>query len=231
MSHHSIYSILSGKTHVYLIKDGDSAMLVDAGPLRSSDMVTAAILKSGTDLRQLKGIIMTHTHKDHSESLLKFREVIGAPIMVHYSEAPCLEQGFTPIPLGTMLLTGFISWLGRTYGSNWPKYPPVKPDILVQERLDLQSYGFDGYIIHTPGHTEGSMSLILPEGSAFIGDSLMGVGLNTVMPAFANDLPALYKSWKILLDTGSEIFYPSHGGPVTRNQLVKEYQKRVKNEK
>ena len=227
MPHHSIYPFLSGKTHVYLIKDQGSAILVDAGPLRSLDNVTSGIINSGTDLQQLKGIVMTHTHKDHSQALLKLKEITGAPIFVHQLEAPNLEKGYTPIPLGTVFIPRLISWMGRTYGSRWAYYPPVKPDILVQDRLDLASWGMEGYIIHTPGHTEGSVSLILPEGSAFVGDSLMGVALNTVLPLFANDLPVLYKSWKLLLDTGAHIFYPSHGRPVTREQLEREYAKRV----
>jgi hydroxyacylglutathione hydrolase len=229
MAHHSIYSILSGRTHIYLVKNHDAALLVDAGPLKSSDMVTLAIINSGTDLRQIKGIVMTHTHKDHSQALLKFKETTRAPVMVHQLEAENLEQGYTPIPIGTVLTTRIISWMGRTYGSQWPYYPPVKPDILLQDKFDLQSYGIDGYIIHTPGHTAGSVSLILAEGSAFVGDSLMGTAITTVMPIFANDIPTLYKSWKILLDTGSEIFYPSHGQPLTRMQLEREYVKRSEN--
>lgn len=227
MPHHSIYSILSGKTHVYLIKNQDAAILVDAGPLRSADAVTMAIFSSGTDLKQIKGIVMTHTHKDHSEALLKLKETIGTPILVHQLEAENLEKGFTPIPTGTRLIPALISWMGRTYGSRWPYYPPVKPDILLQDRLDLQSYGIDGYIIHTPGHTAGSVSLVLTEGSAFVGDCVMGILPNTVMPHFANDLPGLYKTWKRLLDTGAQIFYPSHGRPVTRVQLEKELAKRL----
>jgi glyoxylase-like metal-dependent hydrolase (beta-lactamase superfamily II) len=225
MTHYSIYSILSGKTHVYIIKNPEAALLVDAGPLRYSDSVKAAIIKSGTDLRMIKAIVMTHTHKDHSEALLKFKEMTGAPVIVHEKEALNLEQGFTPIPLGTRLIPRFISWLGRTQGSRWPYYPPVKPDILLEDSFDLQSYGFDGYIMHTPGHTAGSVSLILKEGSAFVGDSMVGLAPNSIMPYFADDLPELYKTWKRLLDTGAQIFYPSHGRPVTREQVERELRK------
>ncbi len=230
MPHYSIYSIASGKTHVYLIKNQGSALLIDAGHLRYSDSVMASIRKSGTDLKQIKGIVMTHTHKDHSEALLKFKELTGAPVIVHEKEALNLEQGFTPIPLGTRLIPRFISWLGRSRGSRWPYYPPVRPDILLQDRFDLHPYGFDGYIIHTPGHTEGSVSLVLNEGSAFVGDCMVGLEPKSIMPYFANDLQELYKSWKVLLGTGAGIFYPSHGRPVTKEQVEREYRKRVKNE-
>jgi hydroxyacylglutathione hydrolase len=58
------------------------------------------------------------------------------------------------------------------------RYTPADCDILVEERYDLNDLGFKGYIIHTPGHSPGSISVILENEIAIVGDTLFGVSEN-----------------------------------------------------
>jgi hydroxyacylglutathione hydrolase len=50
------------------------------------------------------------------------------------------------------------------------RFDGVEPDILTDEGMDLLAFGVNGRIVHTPGHTAGSISLVLDSGEAFVGD-------------------------------------------------------------
>jgi hydroxyacylglutathione hydrolase len=54
--------------------------------------------------------------------------------------------------------------------SNATEFDEVEPEILVDEEMDLLEFGVNGRIVHTPGHTSGSISLLLDSGEAFVGD-------------------------------------------------------------
>lgn len=142
-------------------------------------------------------------------------------------DAGYLEQGFGPLPRGTSWYSAIISWLGRNFMYGMGKFQSVSPDITLKEKLDLERYGMEGYIIPTPGHTSGSQSLIIGE-HAFIGDDMFGIFRNTVLPPFADDMPSLLKSWEEILDTGCKMFYPGHGRVIERPRIEDELRKRRK---
>lgn len=88
--------------------------------------------------------------------------------------------------------------------------------VLGDEGLYLQEYGIPGKIIHTPGHTAGSVSVVLETGEAFVGDLAMNkfpLGLGPGLPIFAEDIQAVKESWKLLLEQGVEKVFPAHGKP------------------
>jgi len=69
----------------------------------------------------------------------------------------------------------------------------------------LRDFGIPGKILHTPGHTQGSISLLLDDGSAFVGDVAMNyfrlLGLKK-RPLVAENYEAVFKSWEKLLSAG-----------------------------
>ncbi len=86
-------------------------------------------------------------------------------------------------------------------------------DIIVDDEYDLSEYGVDGKIVTTPGHTLGSLSIILDKTTAIIGDSLMAFVQNSKpkKPIIAYDLGIVKKSMNELIDMGIEEYYLSHG--------------------
>jgi len=105
----------------------------------------------------------------------------------------------------------------------YTNYPPASADITFDAQFDLNPFGLDAYLLHTPGHSVGSTSVIVHHEIAIVGDALFGVFRNSAFPPFA-DLPlVLIESWKRLLDTGCNLFLPAHGGEVTREVLLREY--------
>ncbi|HAX69802.1 MAG TPA: hypothetical protein DCY14_09360, partial [Anaerolineae bacterium] len=53
-------------------------------------------------------------------------------------------------------------------------FEAVEPDIILEKEMSLKNFGVDGEIVFTPGHTKGSLSVMLPNQEAIIGDVMMG---------------------------------------------------------
>lgn len=88
----------------------------------------------------------------------------------------------------------------------------------------LNSIGIDGKILYTPGHTRDSISVILSDGRAFVGDAAMnflrltGVGRH---PIYVEDINMVYASWKRLIEQGAKVIYPAHGRPFSARELAR----------
>ncbi len=105
------------------------------------------------------------------------------------------------------------------------RYKPSRYDILVNEKYDLSSIAFPGYILHTPGHSPGSVSVIIDDEIAIVGDTMFGMIRKSVFPPLAYDPKLMIKSWGKLLDTGCTTYLPAHGGERTREVLKRQYKK------
>jgi len=101
---------------------------------------------------------------------------------------------------------------------------PNKVDIILSdEDYPLKEFGIQGKILFTPGHSRGSISVVLDTGEAFVGDSAMSgfpltIGPN--LPVFAEDLSLLKESWTKLIDNGAKTIYPGHGKPFPIEKLI-----------
>ncbi|MDT8393214.1 MAG: hypothetical protein RQ761_05190 [Bacteroidales bacterium] len=71
--------------------------------------------------------------------------------------------------------------------------------------------------------TADSLSVIVDNEIAIVGDALFGISRRSVMPPFANDRALMVKSWHKLLETGCNIFLPGHGSEVDRILLEYSY--------
>ena len=83
-----------------------------------------------------------------------------------------------------------------------------------EEDFSLREYGIDGKVVFTPGHSPGSISVVLDTGEAFVGDMAMNgppLTLSPSLPIFAEDISAVKTSWKKLIDKGANKVYPAHG--------------------
>jgi glyoxylase-like metal-dependent hydrolase (beta-lactamase superfamily II) len=171
----------------------------------------------------LQLIVLTHTHYDHCGSLKALKDFTEAKVLVHKAEAENLRQGYRAFPKGTMWFSKIVSAIGRAFAKKLGEYPPVTPDITISKKFDLRGYGIDGYILPTPGHTAGSISVVIEDRHAIVGDTLFNIFKHSVFPPYADDQEALLKSWGELLAIGCEYFYPGHGRPFTKDIFKKTY--------
>ena len=69
--------------------------------------------------------------------------------------------------------------------------------------------------------------MVIDDEIAIAGDSVIGTMPGSPFPPFADDVPLLLRSWKKIIDTGCRSFLPGHGKPVSREEMINEYEKRM----
>ena len=217
ISYHVI-PIPMGTSNAYLVYGSDSTLLIDAGNKGKIRYLEATLKHEGLDISDIDIVILTHTHYDHVGCLAGIKEKSGAKVLVHRDEANFLVDGCTPFPKGIMWFSKIIYQIGHGFFSGRAKYPPVVPDILVDGECELLT-SVPIRILPTPGHTSGSVCVIINDECAIVGDTLFSVIPGSVCPPFADDGTELVKSWQKLLLTGCRIFYPGHGKPFSRERL------------
>lgn len=225
MSKLKIIPILAGVGHVYLVITEAGFFLVDTGTKGFENKILKAITSRGLHIELLQFIFLTHTHYDHAGCAAFLKDKTGTKIIVQASEADKLKAGFHRVPDGTNPLFKVISFMGKRVSKLYNVFQPVEPDIVFDNDLDLSMFGINGKIIHTPGHTSGSSTLII-ENNAFVGDCLFNI-MHKTYPPFANDEDELLKSWKKLLEQNAKVYYPAHGKRLKKEILLKEYQERI----
>ena len=119
--------------NVYIIGAGESLFLVD--PTCSPDRILAALGD-----RVPAAIVLTHQHWDHMGAAAAMREATGAPVIAHELDAPYIE--------GTMRLP-----------NEHHEFEPCKVDRVVVHDEIVQIGQIAWRVIHTPGHSPGSMCL------------------------------------------------------------------------
>ncbi len=218
----TIYQVNEGRSNSYLVLDDDVSILIDTG-LENSKTGLIKKLDHLLGERSLSYLVLTHTHFDHVGNAAMLKETYKAKVIVQESESENLKRGKTLIPQGTNPLTRFLVKIGRTI-KQFNEYSPVEPDYLAGEKHFLTP---KCYLIHTPGHSKGSMSLIVNDEVALVGDAMVGIFWWSIFPAFADDVPSMITSWNKLLKTGCNIFLPGHGTPDSRKLLEKQYRKHM----
>lgn len=190
--------------------------MVDGGAPKKAKEFTKATEKIGINPHEIKLIILTHGHWDHIGSIKEIKELTGAKIAMHHLEKEWLEKSLKPMPPG---VTTWGHTLGKIITMFLPfiSIPGTNVDIVIgNEGLFLDGYGVAGKVIHTPGHSSGSVSILLETGEAFVGDMAMNkfpLRFSPGLPIFAEDPVKLNESWKLLLGQGAKMIYPSHGEP------------------
>lgn len=162
-------------------------VLVDAG-------VSPLVLKRFAEEVEL--ILLTHCHYDHTAYLAEIAHLTGAEIAIHHRDAPFIMDALRS-----------ASWI---FGS----MPPVKEaDILLEDGDVL--HGME--VIHTPGHTQGSICLYQRgEKILFSGDTVFTDGAFGRFDLPGGDVAALSRSLERISALDVEGLYPGHGTPVER---------------
>jgi glyoxylase-like metal-dependent hydrolase (beta-lactamase superfamily II) len=190
--------------------------MVDGGAPKKAKEFTKAIEKIGINTHDIKLIILTHGHWDHIGSVKEIKELTGAKIALHHLEKEWLEKSLKPMPPGVTTWGRILSKI-MTMFLPFISIPGTNVEIVIgNEGLSLEEYGIPGKVIYTPGHSCGSVSVLLETGEAFVGDMAMNMfplRFSPGLPIFAEDLLKLKESWESLLDQGAKMIYPSHGEP------------------
>jgi glyoxylase-like metal-dependent hydrolase (beta-lactamase superfamily II) len=213
-----VHPISLGRVQAFLLVDRDQAVLVDAGSSPGHvDKVLTAMGRLGLEPSDLSLIVVTHAHADHCGALSEIHHRTGAQVAIQEGGAEVLRLGISAEIRPTGPLTRLFTLLVKRA----PGYAGVDPDTVFGEELDLYPFGVDGRVLHTPGHTPCSSSVLLPNGEALVGDLVMGMPRPRVarLPTFATNPAQAQSSIRELLDLGVQTFYTAHGGPFVAEQV------------
>jgi len=221
-----ITRVLAGRSNVFLFSKGDKNILVDTSPASRWKKLDRRLKGLGVD--RLEALILTHTHYDHAGNAARLQDKYKTKVIVHRSEGSFLARGEAIVPKGTNFLGRLlIDHLGRKLAPRL-HCPPCPPDILVDDVLPLAGFGFNARIVHTPGHSPGSQSVVVDDEIAIVGDAMFGVFPDSVFPPFGNDARQMVESWGKLLASGCRLFLPAHGTANSRQLVQEDYNKRIR---
>lgn len=127
------------------------ALVVDPGD--QIDSVLSIVAKHGLTV---KAIVITHAHIDHIGGAQKLKQATGAPVYMNLNDTEL--QKMMPVQAG---------WLGT------PTPEAVEIDVSAKDGDKLLVGATEVQVLHTPGHTQGSIGLWMPaEGKLVAGDTL-----------------------------------------------------------
>lgn len=173
----------------------NDAMIVDPG-----DNIAQILDRLRVHSLQLKQIVVTHAHIDHVGGAQLLKRLTGAPILLNENDLPLLK-----------MMDMQAGWLGIAT----PEVAP--PDASAPDGLTVGLENFPAQVIHTPGHTQGSICLhFAPQNLLLAGDTLFAGSVGRT------DLPGgnsgqLLRSIhdKLLVLPEDTVVIPGHGEQTT----------------
>ena len=150
---------------------------------------------------EVKYIILTHGHFDHTGALAELKEYTGAPVCIHRLDERCLREK-----------------VFSQYKVTGEEPPMINADIILEDGDTLECEGVTYTVMHTPGHTPGSICLHFCDNGSdvLISGDTMFAGSWGRTDFEGGDRDAMRASWKRITDElpPETAVLPGHGGEV-----------------
>ena len=212
-----VHRLNLGASKAFLLENKTGLYLVDAGLPLTEGPILQRIEELGD--KELRLIYITHAHIDHYGAAAAVREATGAPIAVHRADAAAMAEGSTELGIvrdWEWTEDALVPWVEDSL-----RIEPVEPDILLEDGDSLAEYGLDAYVLHTPGHTPGSSSLIVEDTLAFVGDLLSANGKPHAQRMYAADWTQLEASIARLQGLDVLWAYSGHGNEAISGETLR----------
>ncbi len=177
-------------TNYWVVSAGTSRLLVDLGWPGTMGRMRANLERMDVPLGEIRYALATHYHIDHAGLAQEFK-LAEVPLLV-------LEAQMSSIPLMKRWIKPRHRYVDITIHDN-------VTISFSESRPVLEKIGILGEIVHTPGHSEDSVSLLLDDGSVFTGD------LPHLSLAVEEHSSIVSASWELLRKRGATRVYPAHG--------------------
>ncbi len=207
---------VTGAVNYYLLKTPGGFFMVDTGFSFSRGKLKKTLENAGCKPGGLKLVIITHADADHTGNCLFLREKYGAKIAIHQAEARAIETVSMTANRKTrtgVLFRAVMALSGRLMSR------PLKPDFFLKDGDDLSMYGLAAKVIHTPGHSLGSISVLTADGDLFCGDFLKN-GKKPGINSLVDDPAEMAASLAKIKGLNVRKIYPGHGRLFTLRELL-----------
>jgi hydroxyacylglutathione hydrolase len=202
-----------GFVNAYLLRAKGGFVLVDTGLGGQLPRLEAGLEAAGCAKGSLKLIVLTHADRDHSGNAAALAAEFGVPIAIHEGDKSALELGIAPERHGRNALISLLMALRRkSKGAGAVRGPHA--DILLADGASLTEYGLEARVLHLPGHTPGSIALLLGDGSLVAGDVFSNRKRPGLSPFIwcSEEYGASLERLKAMASSIATV-YPGHGSP------------------
>lgn len=192
MAQVNIVSLTNNRTNCYLLQLKEGWLMIDTGLPDTFSQLLQLLNQNDISVYEINYLLITHFHPDHAGLTQNLRD-LGINLILHENQVPYIKE-----------LNAF-----------YKKHPEAKfrdivasNAVIVSESNSssfLETIGISGNLIATPGHTDDSVSLVIDNLCAFVGD----------LPAYelaeAYDDLVIEDSWDIIKNYEVKTIYPGHG--------------------
>lgn len=186
----NIVNVGYDSTNYYVIGSGGNRLLVDVGWPGTLGKLLANLKRKGIELAEIRNLLATHYHPDHAGLIQELKNK-GVRLMV-------MERQGDAIPALKQWMKPEMHYLDIDVRDNTAV-------TLAESRPFLAKLGIAGEIVHTPGHSDDSVTLVLDTGDAFTGD------LQSESRADESSIDTVKKSWEKIREMNTKTIHPGHG--------------------
>ena len=183
-----ISNVGNNAVNLYLLDSGTHRLLIDSGFPGQMQETGRQLRKTGFRICDIDFLIVTHFHVDHAGEIQALKNE-GIQFLVVDVQLPFIE------PMEKMIKGKWGNYTSLNEAGNTILS-------IAHSRDFFKTINIDGEVVHTPGHSEDSISIVLDSGEAFTGD----------LPAehLYPDNTQIKTSWRKLKSLNVKIVYPSH---------------------
>ncbi|MDP2340114.1 MAG: MBL fold metallo-hydrolase [Deltaproteobacteria bacterium] len=207
-----IHHLIVGIGNVWALQGDGGTVLVDLSEKGDLDEIERGLAFKDLSLDAVTLVVLTHGHLDHLGPAAELQGEINAPIALGADDVEFATSGFSEPPESQIFEADLVRPLLDK------SYPAFTPDLLLGSELDLAEFGVPGRVVATPGHSKGSVSVVLQSGDVFVGDLARGTDESgsdrqgrATTHYFSADPKADVRALEGLLVDGGAAFYPGHG--------------------
>jgi glyoxylase-like metal-dependent hydrolase (beta-lactamase superfamily II) len=201
---------LKAAVSLFLVEHRGTLSLVDTGTDGSLGRILRTLRAAGRRPEEVRQIVLTHCHGDHSGAAAAVREATGASVVAGAADVGPIE--------GTAAYPGPVDRLFRAVYSDLARFPRLRVDMAVAERQELEG----GLVaIPTPGHTAGHLAVLVPDlDTVLAGDLVWHIGpLRPSWRRLTQDPERNAESIREVAALGHGRIEPGHGPAVSGQRL------------
>jgi ribonuclease/clavin/mitogillin len=186
----NIVNVGYDSTNYYVLANSAPLLLVDVGWPGTLPKLADRCKRTGIQLQDIKYLLITHFHPDHAGLAQELKRT-GTQLIV-------VENQNMAIPLLRSYMKPHHNYVDIALTDNITLS-------IVNSRAFLSQMEIQGEVIGTPGHSDDSVSLILDEGVAFVGD------LTPPFGGIEDAVGTIHQSWEKIRSFRVKTIYPGHG--------------------